>query len=38
MITSTAPIITSTGISAPTFAEILEFLQSQYRSIFGADV
>jgi len=37
MITSTAPTITATGISAPTFAEVLEFLQSKYQGIFGAD-
>lgn len=37
-ITTTAPVIDESGITAPTYAEILEYLQSQYRSIFGADV
>lgn len=34
----TAAVISSTGISAPTFAQILAYLQSQYKAIFGADV
>lgn len=38
MASSTAPVITATGISAPTYAEVLAFLQTQYRSIYGADV
>ncbi|MBH3360770.1 baseplate J/gp47 family protein [Pseudomonas guariconensis] len=38
MASSTAPVITATGISAPTYAEVLAFLQDQYRSIYGADV
>jgi len=37
MASSTAPIISATGISAPSYAEVLAFLQSQYRSIYGAD-
>lgn len=38
MITTTAPTIDSTGIRAPTFAQILEYLKFKYRGIFGADV
>lgn len=38
MASSTAPVITATGISAPTYAEVLDYLQQQYRSIYGADV
>ncbi|WP_110993124.1 baseplate J/gp47 family protein [Pseudomonas sichuanensis] len=38
MASSTAPIITENGISAPTYAEVLEFVKGQYRSIYGADV
>lgn len=38
MASSTAPVITATGISAPTYAEVLAFLQTQYQSIYGADV
>lgn len=37
MASSTAPIISDTGISAPTYAEVLAFLQAKYRSIYGAD-
>lgn len=37
-ITSTAPTISSTGISAPTYSDILEFLQVKYQGIYGADV
>lgn len=37
-ITSTAPVLSSTGISAPTYAEILDFLQVGYRGIYGADI
>lgn len=37
-ITTTAPTIDESGITAPTYAEILDYLQTQYRSIFGADV
>lgn len=37
-ISPTAAIIGPTGISAPTYAEILAYLQAQYQSIFGADV
>lgn len=38
MITTTAPTITTTGIVAPSFAEVLEYLQFKYQEIFGADV
>lgn len=38
MASPTAPTISATGISAPTYAEVLAYLQQQYRSIFGADV
>lgn len=35
---STAPTIDASGITAPDYATILEWLQGQYRAIFGADV
>jgi uncharacterized phage protein gp47/JayE len=38
MASPTAPTITATGITAPTYAEVLAFLQSKYRSIYGDDV
>lgn len=38
MITSLAPIISPTGITAPSFQDCLEFLQAQYRAIYGQDV
>lgn len=38
MITSTAAIISATGITAPSYQEILDFLKAQYQAIFGADV
>lgn len=37
-ITSTAPVLSVNGISAPTYAEILDYLQSQYRTIYGVDI
>ena len=37
MASSTAPTISATGISAPTYAEVLAFLQAKYRSIYGDD-
>lgn len=37
MASSTAPTISATGISAPTYADVLSFLQTTYRSIYGAD-
>lgn len=38
MSSPTAPTVDANGISAPTYAQILDYLQTQYRSIFGADV
>jgi len=38
MASTTAAVITPAGITAPSYAEILAYLQSQYRSIYGADV
>lgn len=38
MITSTAPVISATGITAPSYQDILEFLKAQYRAIYGEDV
>lgn len=38
VISPTAPAIGSAGISAPAYADILAYLQAQYRSIFGSDV
>lgn len=35
---STAPTIDASGITAPDYATILEWLQGQYRAIFGSDV
>lgn len=37
-ITSTAPVLSSSGISAPTYAEILDYLQVGYRGIYGEDI
>lgn len=36
-ITTVAAQITSTGISAPSYADILDYLQTQFRTIYGAD-
>lgn len=38
MASPTAPTIDENGISAPSFDEILSYLQESYRGIFGADV
>lgn len=38
MASPTAPTISDTGISAPSFDEVLAYLQEKYRSIFGADI
>ena len=35
---ATAPTIDEFGITAPSFADILEYLQTQYRAIYGDDV
>lgn len=37
-ITTVAPTVDASGITAPTFPEIMDFLQEQYRAIFGADI
>lgn len=37
MITTTAPTIDATGISAPAFSDILDFLKSKYQGIYGPD-
>ncbi|KWH45816.1 baseplate J/gp47 family protein [Burkholderia cepacia] len=36
-LTTLAPTIDENGITAPTYADVLAFLQDQYRSIYGAD-
>lgn len=36
-ITTTAPTIDATGIHAPTYADVLDYLKAQYSSIYGAD-
>ncbi|MCA8328848.1 baseplate J/gp47 family protein [Burkholderia cepacia] len=36
-LTTLAPTIDANGITAPTYADVLAFLQDQYRSIYGAD-
>lgn len=38
MASATAPTVDANGISAPTFADILAYLQTQYRAIYGADI
>lgn len=38
MASQTAPTIDAAGIRAPQFADILTWLQDQYRAIYGADV
>ena len=37
-ITTTAPTVDATGIHAPTYADVLNYLQTQFRAIYGADV
>lgn len=37
-ITTTAPTIDANGITAPTYADVLEYLKAQYRGIYGPDV
>ena len=37
-ITTTAPTVDATGIHAPTYADVLDYLQTQFRAIYGADV
>ncbi|PRH17233.1 baseplate J/gp47 family protein [Burkholderia multivorans] len=36
-LTTIAPTIDANGITAPTYAYVLAYLQDQYRSIYGAD-
>ncbi len=38
LLTTVAPTISAAGISAPTFADIYAWLQSQVQAIYGADV
>lgn len=38
MTSPTAPTIDANGISVPQFADVLTYLQTQYRAIFGPDV
>lgn len=37
-ITSVAPVISATGISAPNFAAVLDYVTTQYKNIYGSDV
>ena len=37
MASPTAPVISATGITAPTFPQIYAYFQAQYLAIFGAD-
>jgi uncharacterized phage protein gp47/JayE len=37
MASQTAPTISATGISAPSYAQVLNFLKTSYTSIYGAD-
>lgn len=37
-ITTTAPTISATGISAPSYADVLAYLQAKYQAVYGADV
>lgn len=34
----TAPTLDANGISAPSFSSILDFLQTQYKAIYGPDI
>lgn len=36
-ITTVAPVVDASGITAPSYADVLTFLQGQYANIFGAD-
>lgn len=38
MASPTAPVVDDTGITAPSYASILDYLKTQYRSIFGASI
>ncbi|NML34958.1 baseplate J/gp47 family protein [Paraburkholderia antibiotica] len=37
-ITSVAPVISATGISAPAFSDVLAYVTAQYQSIYGTDI
>lgn len=37
-ISSPAPVLTADGITAPSYADILDYFQAQYRTIYGADI
>ncbi|MEE3504825.1 hypothetical protein QN399_00860 [Pseudomonas sp. 10C3] len=37
MASSTAPTISATGITAPTYADVLNYLKTSFQSIYGAD-
>lgn len=38
LITSVAPVISATGISAPAYSDILAYLIAQYQGIYGTDI
>ncbi len=38
LITTTAPTVSPTGITAPTYADVLAYLQAQYQAIYGSNV
>lgn len=38
MASPTAPTLSTTGITAPTFADVLTWLQTQFKAIYGPDV
>lgn len=37
-ITSVAPVISATGISAPSFNDVLQYVIAKYQGIYGSDV
>ena len=37
-LTSIAPIVSATGISVPTYAQVLAYFTTQFQGIYGADV
>ncbi|AOZ06691.1 baseplate J/gp47 family protein [Cupriavidus malaysiensis] len=37
-IPSVAPVISASGISAPAFSDVLDYVVSKYRAIYGSDV
>ena len=38
LITTTAPAISATGITAPAYTDVLAYLQAQYQAIYGSNV